>query len=133
MADGPAWWADVVSDPIDLEAVHAFLVHPDGGGTCLFVGRTRRWTGDIETAALRYEAYVPMATAELRRLALEAAGRWGALRTVLVHRLGDVEVGAASVVVGVACAHRAAAFDASRWLIDTLKDTVPIWKTDLSP
>lgn len=124
-------WVEVTSDVLEVASAHAFLVDPNAGGTCVFVGRTRQWTGDEETRALRYEAYVPMATAEMTALATTATERWGSLRTVLLHRLGDLEVGEASVVIGVSCAHRAAAFEAARWLIDTLKESVPIWKTDL--
>ncbi len=96
----------------------------------MFVGTARRWTGERETERLVYEAYEPMALAELQRLADEAAGRWPVCRVVLAHRLGEVPVGEAAVFVGVACAHRAEAFDACRWLIDTLKEDVPIWKRE---
>ena len=131
MASDDARWVETVSVGLDLEAVHAFLVDPNAGGTCVFVGRTRRWTAGQETLALRYEAYEPMARTELTALARRAQARWDLLRVVLLHRLGDVGVGEASVVVGVACRHRAAAFEAARWLIDSLKESVPIWKTDL--
>jgi molybdopterin synthase catalytic subunit len=71
-----------------------------------------------------------MAACELERLAREAGERWPLVRTVLLHRIGEVESGEASVAVGVACPHRAEAFEACRWLIDTLKAEVPIWKRE---
>jgi molybdopterin synthase catalytic subunit len=111
--------------------VHRFLRDERAGGLCVFVGTTRRWTGEVETARLSYEAYEAMAAAELARLAEDATSRWPILRCVALHRLGVVEVGEASVVVGVSCEHRDAAFEAARWLIDTLKAEVPIWKQDL--
>ena len=79
---------------------------------------------------LAYDAYAPMAAKTMRELADEAAGRWPVLKVCLLHRLGEVPPPEASVVVGVACAHRAAAFEACRWLIDTLKAQVPIWKRE---
>lgn len=123
-------WARLQTDPLDVAAASGFLAHPAAGGLALFVGTTRQWTGDRETAELEYEAFGPMALLELGRLADEAAARWGVERAVLWHRLGVVPVAEASVVVGVATAHRAEAFAASRWLIDALKERVPIWKRE---
>ncbi|MGB3543530.1 molybdopterin synthase catalytic subunit [Rubrivirga sp.] len=131
MPSDDALWVEMSSENLNLEAAHAFLVHPNAGGTCVFVGRTRRWTAGDETSALRYEAYEPMAIAELTQLGRQAREQWELARVVVLHRLGIVEVSEASVVVGVASPHRAAAFEAARWLIDTLKESVPVWKTDL--
>ncbi|MEM6286592.1 MAG: molybdenum cofactor biosynthesis protein MoaE [Bacteroidota bacterium] len=127
--DGPLW-TGLTEAALDLASVHAFLADDRAGGVAVFVGASRRWTDGRETDLLTYEAYVPMAEVELVRLATEAAERWGAVRIVLVHRLGDVPPPEASVVAGVACPHRAEAFAACRWLIDTLKADVPIWKTE---
>ena len=79
---------------------------------------------------LDYEAYGGMAEAELRALADEARASHGAERVALVHRRGRLDIGDVAVAVAVACAHRGAAFDACRWLIDTLKERVPIWKKE---
>ena len=122
-----------MAGPLPVEAVHRFLADDRAGGTCVFVGTSRRWTDGVETDLLTYEAYGPMAEAELDRLAGGAAERWGAVRAAILHRTGAVPPPEASVVVGVACAHRAPAFEACRWLIDTLKDDVPIWKTEHEP
>lgn len=127
--DDPVWTA-LTPDPLDAGAVHDFLLDERAGGTCVFVGTTRRWTGDVRTDVIAYEAYAEMASAELAELADQAVRRWGVFRVALLHRLGDVAPREASVVVGAACAHRAEAFEAARWLIDTLKDRVPIWKTE---
>ena len=126
----PERWTALTDDEIDVGAVHSFLADERAGGTCVFVGTSRRWTGQHETALLTYEAYPAMAEAELARLADAAAERWDLVRVAVLHRLGPVPLTQASVVVGVASAHRAPAFEAARWLIDTLKDSVPIWKTD---
>lgn len=117
-------------DALRAEEAYGFLSGPDAGAVLVFTGTTRRWTGDQETAQLHYEAYEPMALVELQQLGEEASARWPIARCLLVHRLGDVAVGEASVLVGVASGHRAEAFEACRWLIDTLKDRVPIWKRD---
>lgn len=124
------WWSALSEAPLDLGAVHAFLADERAGGTCVFVGTSRRWTDGVETALLTYEAYPAMAEAELARLALAASERWEAVKVAVLHRTGDVPPPEASVVVGVACPHRAEAFEAARWLIDTLKESVPIWKTE---
>lgn len=116
--------------PIDVGAAFAFLADPGAGGLDLFVGTTRRWTGDAETVALSYECYAPMAMKEMRRLIAEAMARWPVVRACLWHRLGTVPVAEASVLVGVATPHRADAFEACRFLIDRLKRQVPIWKRE---
>ena len=128
--DERTWYA-LCTTALPVGEAVAFLTTPEAGGVSLFVGTTRQWTEERETARLRYEAYEPMALAELDRLARDAAERWPVARCCLLHRLGDVPVGEASVVVGVATPHRAEAFAACRWLIDTLKERVPIWKREV--
>jgi molybdopterin synthase catalytic subunit len=129
---GPAWTA-LSAVPLDLAVVGEFLQDERAGGTCVFVGTTRRWTGEKETTSLAYEAYEPMAEAELDRLVAHARERWDVVRIAVLHRTGEVPPTQPSVVVGVACPHRVEAFEAARWLIDTLKTDVPIWKTDHAP
>ena len=96
----------------------------------MFVGTTRQWTGDVETQKLEYEAYDGMATAEMERLASKARDQWSIERICILHRLGTVPISEASVIVGVSAAHRPEAFAACRFLIDTLKKNVPIWKAE---
>ena len=105
------------------------------GAICTFSGLVRstsrdpqgNWHDDIEF--LDYEAFVPMAEAKLREIALEVAGKWDAACAVL-HRVGKLEVGEASVVIAVASAHRAASFEACRFVIEEIKVRVPIWKRE---
>ena len=130
---GDPIWTALSEHALDLGAVHAFLSDERAGGTCMFVGTSRRWTDGVETDLLTYEAYAEMAEADLQRLATEAAARWEVVRVAVLHRLGAVPPPEASVVVGVASPHRAAAFEAARWLIDTLKASTPIWKTEHAP
>ncbi len=100
------------------------------GAVCVFDGIVRDNTRGRRTLHLDYEAYEAMALEQMRGLAAEAAARFGVRDVTLVHRLGRLEVGETSVLIAVASAHRGAAFEACRWLIDTLKKTVPIWKRE---
>ena len=121
----------VQSDRLDVGAIDRFLRDERAGAVCIFTGTTRRWTGEWETQSLDYEAYDQMAGKVMRELADQARTRWALLRVALVHRVGNVPLAEASVVVGVSSPHRAQAFEACRWLIDTLKEEVPIWKKEL--
>jgi molybdopterin synthase catalytic subunit len=100
------------------------------GAVCVFDGIVRDNSGGRKTLHLDYEAYREMALEQMRGLAAEAVTRFGVRDVALVHRLGRLVVGETSVLIVVASAHRGAAFDACRWLIDTLKKTVPIWKKE---
>ncbi len=131
MAEPASVWTALSHVPLGVGEAYAFLTSPEAGGVAVFVGTTRRWTDGRETERLRYEAYEPMALAELGRLADEATARWPLAACCLLHRLGEVPVAEASVIVGAASAHRAEAFAACRWLIDALKERVPIWKREV--
>ena len=111
------------------EIVAALKTGPDGA-VCVFDGIVRDNTRGRKTLHLDYEAYREMALEQMRGLAAEAVTRFGVRDVALVHRLGRLRVGETSVLVVVASAHRGAAFDACRWLIDTLKKSVPIWKKE---
>jgi molybdopterin synthase catalytic subunit len=100
------------------------------GAVCVFDGIVRDNTRGRKTLHLDYEAYREMALEQMRGLADEAVTRFGVRDVALVHRLGRLGVGETSVLIVVASAHRGVAFDACRWLIDTLKKTVPIWKKE---
>lgn len=123
-------WVEIQHDQLDVGRVFAFLQTPRAGGIDIFVGTTRQWTDGQETARLFYECYEAMARKEMQRLAEEARRRWPVERVCLIHRLGEVPLAEASVIVGVATPHRADAFAACRFLIDALKTDVPIWKRE---
>lgn len=106
------------------------LRSPDAGAVIWFEGRTRRRTGETITQTLFYEAYVPMALEQLRRLAQQAVERFELWGVVIHHRLGEVPIGEASVVVGCSSAHRKQALESVAWIMDTLKTEVPIWKRE---
>jgi molybdopterin synthase catalytic subunit len=115
---------------IDSEALVAELQQPGDGAVVVFDGVVRDNTRGRKTLYLDYEAYEEMALAEMRKLAGEARERFAIDRVGVVHRLGRLEIGESSIVIVVTSAHRAAAFDACRWLIDTLKRRVPVWKKE---
>jgi MoaE-MoaD fusion protein len=117
-------------ETIDRDALVRKLQQPGDGAVVVFDGVVRDNTRGRRTLFLDYEAYEDMAIAQMDKLAREAAGRFPIDRVGVVHRLGRLEIGESSIVIVVTSAHRAAAFDASRWLIDTLKRTVPVWKKE---
>ncbi|KAA1261380.1 Molybdopterin synthase catalytic subunit [Rubripirellula obstinata] len=125
---------EIVDQPIeshpDLMAQRRFLDDPDTGAHVWFYGVTRRTTGDQITESLSYEAHPTMAVKELGRLAEEAVLTFGLHRLLIVHRVGEVPVGMASVVIGCSGAHRAEVFTAVPWIMDNLKRDVPIWKRE---
>jgi molybdopterin synthase catalytic subunit len=121
---------EIVDGPIAAEAIVAGTKAGGDGAVCVFDGIVRDNTRGRKTIYLDYEAYREMALGQMRRLAAEAVERFGVRDVAMVHRLGRLAVGETSVLIAVASAHRAAAFDACRWLIDTLKKTVPIWKKE---
>jgi molybdopterin synthase catalytic subunit len=120
----------LVRKPIDRDALVASLKQPGDGAVVVFDGIVRDHTRGRKTLYLDYEAYEEMALAEMQKLAVESQGRFAIDRVGVVHRLGRLEIGESSIVIVVTSAHRAAAFDACRWLIDTLKRTVPVWKKE---
>lgn len=120
----------LTDDPIDTQAVLAAVATPAAGAVVLFLGTTREFTDGRQTTSLDYEAYRPMAEKTLSDLAEEARRRWQIEKLCIVHRLGHVPLGDASVAVAVSTGHRAAAFEAGQWLIDSLKETAPIWKKE---
>ena len=106
------------------------LERPEDGAIVIFDGIVRNHSRGKATLFLDYEAYESMALKQLQEMAAAAATRFSIRNLAIVHRLGRIEIGESSVLIAVFSAHRAAAFDACRWLIDTLKKTVPIWKKE---
>ena len=120
----------VVSEPIDGCALLAETISPRDGAALLFVGVVRNHNEGQEVAGLEYEAYVEMAESTLETIVAEAAGRWETGEMRVVHRIGSLEVGEASVAIAVASPHRDAAYQASRYVIEELKKRAPIWKRE---
>jgi len=122
--------ARIVSEPINAVPILAAIKRPDDGAVAIFDGIVRNHSRGRRTLFLEYSAYERMALRQMEQLARQALTRFAIRDLRLVHRLGRLQIGETSVYIAVASAHRAAAFDACRWLIDTLKTTVPIWKKE---
>ena len=120
----------LTNSPIDTTTLLTRARHPNAGAVVLFLGTTREFTGDSQTVSLDYEAYHEMAERRLADLEAEARRRWPVVECSIVHRLGNVPAAEASVAIVVSTPHRADAFAAGQWLIDTLKRDVPIWKRE---
>jgi molybdopterin synthase catalytic subunit len=127
---GGAPHVSIVHQRIDAHATVTSLQRPEDGALVVFDGIVRNHTRGRRTVYLVYEAYEEMALEQMRALAAKAVADFAIRDVAVVHRLGRIEVGESSVLIAVASAHRAAAFDACRWLIDTLKKTIPIWKKE---
>jgi molybdopterin synthase catalytic subunit/molybdopterin converting factor small subunit len=120
----------LVTEPIDAASLVAAIKQGEDGAVVVFDGIVRNNTRGRPTLFLVYEAYQEMALLQMQGLAADAIAAHGVRQVAIVHRLGRLNVGETSVLIAVASAHRAQAFEACRWLIDTLKKTVPIWKKE---
>lgn len=127
---GKVVWCKVGADPLDAGAMLASVKDERLGGVVLFSGEVRSVTGEIETSQLFYEAYEEMAVSQMHLIADEAANRWDA-RVAVAHRVGDLLPGETAVITIAACAHRAEAFECCKFLIDRIKEDVPIWKKEV--
>jgi molybdopterin synthase catalytic subunit len=123
-------YAAIVRKTIDPKQVLDRLKRGEDGAALVFEGVVRNQTRGRKTLYLDYEAYEEMALQQMETLAAQAVQQFQVRDVAIVHRLGRLEIGETSVLIAVVSAHRAAAFDACRWLIDTLKRTVPIWKKE---
>lgn len=120
----------IVTEPIDSDAVLRSVTSAECGATVLFVGTTRQFTGEKETVTLAYECHQPMAIAKLTQLRDRASEQWPVQQCSIVHRVGTVGIGESSIVIAVASPHRKDAYAASQWLMDRIKEEVPIWKKE---
>ena len=120
----------LVTDPIDVPAVLAWVQSPERGGIACFLGTVRNHHRGREVVRLEYSAYGPMAEAECGRIAAEAESRWD-VAVALRHRVGELEIGDTAVAIAAASAHRDEAFLACRYVIEEVKRRVPIWKREI--
>ncbi len=120
-----------IVDDIELSKVYEELSDSKSGGICVFVGTVREFTNNEEVVSLEFETYTAMALKEMRKIANEALEKWHLNKVVMRHAIGAKKVEEPVVVVGASSAHRDACFAACRFMIDTLKETVPIWKKEI--
>lgn len=120
--------AHLTHTPIVIDTLLAQVQNPERGGTCVFLGTVRR---DDDVTAIEYSAYDAMANAEIERMLGEAHAQWPESRVTLQHRLGRIPVGEASIAIAAAAPHRAEAFAACRYVIEAVKQRLPVWKKEL--
>jgi molybdopterin synthase catalytic subunit len=124
-------WIALSTDPLPLQEVPGWVVRPDCGAVVTFMGTVRDHAeGRPGVTRVDYEAYEEHVVSRLQAIAAEARQRWGLGRVALLHRTGSLQLTECSVVVAVSAPHRGEAFEAARFCIDTLKQTVPIWKAE---
>jgi molybdopterin synthase catalytic subunit len=122
---------ELSASPIDVQKSLAWVQEPKSGGTNVFIGTVRDNTQGKAVLRLEFEAYEPMALKEMKKIAELACNKWHTLAVSVQHRVGTLSIGEIAVVIAVASAHRASAFDACRYIIDQLKESVPIWKKEV--
>ncbi|MGH7966211.1 MAG: molybdopterin synthase catalytic subunit [Candidatus Binatia bacterium] len=118
-------------DQIEIEELTDFVADPGAGAMTTFIGTTRNTNDGRQVTRLEYECYPGMAEKEMVKVAAEALTRWPIKKIAMIHRLGRVDIGEASVAIAVSSGHRHAAFEACHYAINQLKETVPIWKKEL--
>ena len=120
----------IIEEVIDYSELTETVRSTRAGGVVLFLGTTREITGEQVTMSLDYEAYPEMAQKELSKLESAARQQWSLLEVSIIHRLGHLDPGDISVAVAVSSVHRKDAFESAQWLMDRIKETVPIWKKE---
>jgi molybdopterin synthase catalytic subunit len=122
---------ELKNTPLYTADAEQFVAAPEAGGTVIFIGTVRNKTQAKRVIRLEFEAYEPMAVSEMRKIAEQALEKFPILSVAIHHRVGVLDIGEIPVIIAVGSAHRGAAFDACEYCIDTLKQTVPIWKKEI--
>ena len=121
----------ITDQPINMQELADFVADPAAGAMATFVGMTRNTNEGRKVVRLEYECYPGMAEKEMMKIAEEALSRWPIRKVAMLHRIGRVDIGEASVAIAVSSGHRHAAFEACHYAINQLKEIVPIWKKEL--
>ena len=121
----------ISSEPLDIQSCTDWVMSPEAGGIDVFIGTVRNKTAGKNVVRLEFVAYEKMAISEMQKIANGACSKWPLQKMLIHHRVGILQVGEIPVIIAVSSAHRAAAFEACQWAIDTLKQTVPIWKEEI--
>lgn len=133
MADNKSLMIDIQlkTEKLEVERCVQFVAAPETGGINVFIGTVRNHTKGKRVVRLEFEAYEPMAVSEMQKIARRAKEKFDVQRVAIHHRIGSLDIGEIPVVIAVGAAHREAAFQACKFAIDTLKETVPIWKKEI--
>ncbi|WP_313636974.1 molybdenum cofactor biosynthesis protein MoaE [Paenibacillus sp.] len=121
----------ITDQPLNAEKLLDAVLDVNHGASLLFIGTTREMTSEQRTTALHYEAYIPMALSKLEEIGKEVKNRWNA-NCAISHRIGLVSLKEASVIIAISTPHRDTCYEASRFAIERLKQTVPVWKKDIN-
>ncbi len=121
----------ITHNPVDIQSVIKSAESIEAGGVNVFIGTVRSKTGDKKVVRLEYEAYEPMAILEIKKIIELAKAKWWLKGWSVSHRVGTLSIGDVAVVVAVSTAHRKESFEACQFIIDSLKQTVPIWKKEI--
>ena len=121
----------LLASPLDLQSCSQWVTTDEVGGSNVFIGTVRNHTKGKRVIRLDFEAYAPMAISEMRKIAEQACQKWPIKKMAIHHRTGSLAVGEIAVIIAVSAAHRKATFEACQYAIDTLKETVPIWKKEI--
>lgn len=121
----------IKEEALSEQECHELAADDAAGGTVVFVGTVRNQTKGKKVVRLEFESFIPMAEKEMRKIAEQVEQKWEALQVVIHHRVGVLDVGEIPVIIAVSTPHRNAAFEACQYAIDTLKETVPIWKKEI--
>jgi molybdopterin synthase catalytic subunit len=121
----------LLEDKLDVSRCVGMVSAPETGGINVFIGTVRNHTKGKRVLRLEFEAYEPMAISEMQKIARRAMENYDVQRMVIHHRVGSLAIGEIPVIIAVGAAHREAAFQACKFAIDTLKETVPIWKKEI--
>jgi molybdopterin synthase catalytic subunit len=121
----------ISSEPLNIQSCIDWVMTPGSGGIDVFIGTVRDKTKEKNVVRLEFEAYEKMAISEMNKIAQRALAKWPLHKILIHHRVGVLQIGEVPVVIAVSAAHRGAAFEACRYAIDTLKETVPIWKKEV--
>lgn len=120
----------ITEEPLNTQTIIDSVASPEGGAVNVFIGTVRNTTKGKEVIKLEFEAYEPMATKELSKIIEAAKQKWPILKAAVHHRVGVLDISELPVIIAVSTPHRAAGFEACQYIIDTLKQTVPIWKKE---
>ncbi len=121
----------ILGEPLQVQSCIDWVMSPECGGINVFIGTVRNLTKGKKVVRLEFEAYESMAISEMNKIAEDVLKKWSVQKIIIHHRTGVLQTGEVPVVIAVAAAHRDAAFDACRYTIETLKQTVPIWKKEV--
>ncbi len=122
---------ELLETPLSVDACLRNVQNVEAGGIDIFVGTVRNQTKGKKVLRLEFEAYAPMAISEMKKIAERAQQKWPVKRIAIHHRIGTLQIGEIAVIIAVATPHRKASFEACQFAIDTLKETVPIWKKEI--